>query len=166
MKCARLLVLVGVMVPVLSQPASAQRVVDQTFLCRTLVRAGEQGVEVSETSVVSGRTFVVRLFEGRIVYDRTLCQRVKVRLPLTRRGLPGPPELFGRDHWCPMRGRILVRMRGTYDGQKLLTSKSAVRSERTGKPISFGELVWRETDDDGRERYNSRKWVASHCRLD
>lgn len=165
MKRASLLVLVVATVSAHSQPASAQRVVDQTFLCRTLVTAGEQGFRVSESSVGSGGKFLVRLFEGRIVYSPTLCRRVTIRVPLTRKGLPGPAELFAREYWCAIRGRILIRMRGAYDEQKLLTSKSAVRSERTRRPISFGELVWRETDDDGRERYTSRHWVASYCRL-
>jgi hypothetical protein len=164
MKRARLLVLVVVMVPALSQPASAQRVVDQTFLCRLTI--GAQAFQVSETGVAtSGRRFLVRLFGGRIDHSPTFCRRVTTRVPLTRKGLPGPPELFGRNYWCAIRGRILVRMRATYDGQKLLTSKSAVRGERTGRPISFGELVWRETGDDGRERYNSRHWVASDCHV-
>jgi hypothetical protein len=166
MKRATLLVLVVVMVPALSQRASAQRIVDQTFLCRTpLATTGAQTFLIGEGIVGSGGKFLVRLSEGRIVSSPTLCRRVTIRVPLTRKGLPGPPELFGRNSYCAIRGRILVRIRGTYDGQKLLTSKSAVRSERTRRPISFGELVWRETDDDGRERYTSRHWVASQCQV-
>jgi hypothetical protein len=165
MKRVSLLVLVVVMIPALSQPANAQRVVDQTLVCRTEMTGGEQGFRVGPISLGTGGTFLVRLFEGRIVYSPTLCRRVTTRVPLTRKGLPGSPELFGRDYWCPIRGRILVRIRGTYDGQKLLTSYSAVRTERSKRPISFGTLVWRETDNDGRERYTSKHWVASNCQL-
>jgi hypothetical protein len=166
MKRASLLVLVVVMVPALSQPASAQRVVDQTFLCRTpLATTGAQTFLITEDSVASVGKSLVRLSEGRIVNSPTLCQRVRPRVPLTRKGLPGPPELFGRHSFCAIRGRILVRIRATYDAGKLLTATSAVRSERTGRPISFGTLVWRETGDDGRERYNSRHWVATNCHV-
>lgn len=162
MKRATPLVLFVAIVSALSPPARAQRVVDQTFLCRT---PGTQGFQVGVASVGSGGRFLIRLLGGRIVHSASFCRRVTIRVPLTRKGLPGPPEIFGRDHSCPIAGRVgvLVRVRATYDGSRLVAARGAVRNARTRKPVSFGVEVWRETGDDGRERYDYRQWVASSC---
>jgi hypothetical protein len=99
------------------------------------------------------------------------CVAKRVSVPLTPRGLPGPPVLWGKEAECAIRGRVLVRVRAVlqspaswreradrwgYVGVRgnVVEAALAVRSERTRKPIALIEL-----DRAGK----TRLWVAPGC---
>ena len=97
------------------------------------------------------------------------CFLSRKTVPLTSTGLVGPPVAWAKDYACTIRGRLLVRVRATvaspagwrrvdasFYGVRTNVSAAqlAVRSERTGKPVSFATL-----DSAGR----TKLWVASAC---
>lgn len=97
------------------------------------------------------------------------CASARAALPLSARGLAGPPIAWEKWLDCPVRGRVLVRVRavlqspddwGRVDrsyagvGQPLVEAKLAVRSQRTGKPIAYLEL-----DAKG----NTKLWSSGSC---
>jgi hypothetical protein len=101
--------------------------------------------------------------------SRSRCRAVSSRIPLSARGLPGPPLRWEKRLTCPLRGRVLVRVRATletpttwrrmdatYSGARnpVMRAQLAVRSERTGKPIAYMEL-----DAKG----GTRLWYAGTC---
>jgi hypothetical protein len=142
-------------------------VFDRTFVCTT----GEGGPEISGNPVVDqgripGGVGVDRTFTGGhstlvvagtyypglrsgVVVDKDHCKRSANRVPLTRKGLPGPPAGRGVVR-CPL-GRVLVRLRYTYlpgprpaqaeVGGRLISAVLAVRSYRTLKPLAFANLT-------------------------
>jgi hypothetical protein len=87
---------------------------------------------------------------------------------LTSRGLAAPPVVWAKDYTCTVKGRLVVRVRAqvatsgwrrTDDDffgvrTNVFTAQLAVRSERTGKPLSFGTM-----DAAGQ----TKLWVASSC---
>jgi hypothetical protein len=97
------------------------------------------------------------------------CSSARVSIPLSPKGLPGPPVQFGDDASCPIGGRVLVRVRAvlqssapwqridrTYAGARrgVVEAALAVRSESKRKAVAFMEL-----GPGGR----TRLWVASGC---
>jgi hypothetical protein len=96
------------------------------------------------------------------------CFLSRKTVALTSRGLAGPPVVWAKDYACTVKGRLVVRVRAqvatsgwrrTDDDffgvrTNVFTAQLAVRSERTGKPLSFGTL-----DAAGR----TKLWVASSC---
>lgn len=107
---------------------------------------------------------------GGVFAHRNRCVPVRTGVPLTPRGLPGPPDRFRTNRDCPVRGRVVVRVRATlraptdwrtreysaYAGarQAIDEASLAVRSQRTGKPIAYMEL-------DSRAR--TKFWYSSGC---
>jgi hypothetical protein len=101
--------------------------------------------------------------------DDRRCAPARVSVPLSAKGLPGPPVKFGTDADCEIRGRVLVRVRTVLEAatpwrpadrpyvgarRNVVQAKIAVRSERTRRAIGLLEL-----DRAG----ETRLWVASHC---
>jgi hypothetical protein len=101
--------------------------------------------------------------------DARRCTPARVSVPLSAKGLPGPPVKFGTDADCELRGRVLVRIRAVLEAptswrpadrphvgarRNVVDAKIAVRSERTRRPIGLLEL-----DRVGM----TRLWAASHC---
>jgi hypothetical protein len=97
------------------------------------------------------------------------CFLSRKTVPLTSRGLAGPPVVWRKDYTCTVRGRLVVRVRaevasssswGRIDAEffgvrtNVSTTQLAVRSERTGKPVAFGTM-----DAAGR----TKLWVARGC---
>lgn len=97
------------------------------------------------------------------------CSSSRRFLPLSARGLPGPPLQWAKQVTCLGRGRVLVRVRAVmrapvswrpisaaYDGARrdVVEAALAVRSERTGKPIAYVEL-----DRDGK----TKLWYSPGC---
>ena len=97
------------------------------------------------------------------------CFLSRKTVPLTSRGLAGPPVVWRKDYTCTVRGRLVVRVRaeiasssswGRIDAEffgvrtNVSTAQLAVRSERTGKPVAFGTM-----DAAGR----TKLWVARGC---
>lgn len=108
-------------------------------------------------------------FPSGVYVDVRRCAAARVSLPLSAKGLPGPPVRFGTDADCQVRGRVLVRVRAVLEAptpwraaappyagarRNVIEAKIAVRSERTRRAIGLLEL-----DRVG----ETRLWVASHC---
>lgn len=89
-------------------------------------------------------------------------------VPLTSRGLAGPPVPWAKGYNCTVKGRLVVRIRaevavtgwrridGNFFGVRTTVSRAelAVRSEQTGRPVAFGTL-----DAAGR----TKLWVKTGC---
>ena len=101
--------------------------------------------------------------------DAQRCAPARVSVPLSAKGLPGPPVRFGTDADCEIRGRVLVRVRAVLEAatpwraadrpyfgarRNVVAVTIAVRSERTRRAIGLVTL-----DRAGESRF----WVASHC---
>jgi hypothetical protein len=97
------------------------------------------------------------------------CRPAGVLVPLSSKGLPGPPATFEQNVDCEVRGRVLIRVRAElqtpaawgranppYSGvrRNVDEAKIAVRSERTRRPIGLLAL-----DAAG----ETRLWVSSGC---
>jgi hypothetical protein len=109
-----------------------------------------------------------RLPEGVYVSEgRCVATRAAVRLSPS--GLTGPPVQWSENKSCPVKGRVLVRIRAvlqaparwqqldrTYVGARrsVVEAALAIRSERTGKPIAFVELG---------PAGKTRLWTSSGC---
>jgi hypothetical protein len=108
-------------------------------------------------------------FSPGVYVDVRRCIAARVSLPLSAKGLPGPPVRFGTDADCEIRGGVLVRVRAVLEAptswraadrpyfgarRNVVEAKIAVRSERTRRAIGLLTL-----DRAG----ETRLWVASHC---
>ena len=109
-----------------------------------------------------------RVPEGVFVHGaRCSAARALIRLAPAR--LPGPPVQWSEDRQCPLRGRVLVRVRAvlqspaawqridrTYVGarQTVVEAAVAVKSESTRRHVGFIEL-----GPGGK----TRLWVSSAC---
>ena len=101
--------------------------------------------------------------------DVRRCRAARVVVPLSAKGLPGPPVRFDQDADCEVRGRVLVRLRAVlaaptpwrranppYFGARrnVVEAKIAIRSERTRRTIALLAL------DPGGQ---TRLWVSNGC---
>jgi hypothetical protein len=97
------------------------------------------------------------------------CSATRASMPLSSRGLPGPPVEFGKGVECEIRGRVLVRVRavlqssaawrpvrGGYAGARanVVEAALAVRTQRGRRPVAFIEL-----DRTGR----TKLWTVGSC---
>jgi hypothetical protein len=140
--------------------AEVTKVLDRTLVCST----GEGGPEIEggpKTAHHPGGFSLVRRYTGgrtelvgagttAAYVDTKYCAPTTNKVPLTRKGLPGPPVLSGK---CPL-GRVLVRLRYTYTSTnaepppyrytvfgRLISAYLAVRSYRTPKPLAFAKFT-------------------------
>jgi hypothetical protein len=101
--------------------------------------------------------------------DARRCAAARVSVPLSAKGLPGPPVRFDQEADCEVRGRILVRLRAVLEAptpwrpaqapyvgarRNVVEAKIAVRSDRTRRPLALLEL-----DRAGK----TRLWVSPAC---
>jgi hypothetical protein len=106
---------------------------------------------------------------GSVNIGRTRCSRSRKPVPLTRTGLPGPPDERGKGFRCRARSRVLVRVRAVLDrpvkwqvagAQREFTGAKgdvarasiAVRTD-AGRPLAFMSL----------RSGNTRLFAASKC---
>jgi hypothetical protein len=97
------------------------------------------------------------------------CAPARASVPLSPKGLPGPPVPWSDKASCTSRGRVLVRVRAvlgsaaswrranrSYDGvrRNVVEAALAIRSERTRRPVGFAEL-----GPVGK----TRLWFSSSC---
>jgi hypothetical protein len=83
------------------------------------------------------------------------CSATRASVPLSSKGLPGPPVEFGKDVECQLRGRVLVRVRavlrtsaawrrvqGGYAGARanVVEASLAVRTQPGRRPVAFIQL--------------------------
>jgi hypothetical protein len=105
---------------------------------------------------------------GVFVHTRR-CTPASSSVGLTQRGLVGPPVVGYRELDCPVRGRVLVRVRSVLRSavewrrivrpfagvrQPLVETKVAVRFQKTGKPIAYAE-------HDAKAQ--TKLWFSSGC---
>jgi hypothetical protein len=108
-------------------------------------------------------------FPPGVYADTRRCAAARASLPLSSKGLPGPPIRFDREADCEVRGRVLVRVRAVLEAptawqpatppvagarRNVLEATIAVRSERTRRPLALLKL-------DGAGA--TRLWLASGC---
>jgi hypothetical protein len=117
--------------------------------------------EKSELANVAAQSEGIYAGAGRCFLSRKT-------VPLTSKGLVGPPVVWAKDYTCTVTGRLVVRIRAEVAASgwrridsdffgvrtNVTTATLAVRSERTGKPVAYGTL-------DGAGR--TKLWVASSC---
>ena len=97
------------------------------------------------------------------------CFLSRKSVPLSSKGLVGPPVQWAKDYTCTIRGRLVVRVRAeipssiswrridaAFFGVRTNVTRAslAVRSEKTGKQLAFGTM-----DAAGR----TKLWVARAC---
>lgn len=96
------------------------------------------------------------------------CALARAKVPLSSKGLPGPPAAWYSTVNCSLRGRVLVRVRavlaapaewrraGRYLAarKRIVEASLAVRSQRTREPLAFMHV-----DRAGR----TRLWTSSRC---
>jgi predicted aconitase with swiveling domain len=137
------------------------RVLDRTLVCamgQGSVNVGaspDAGVTpgvVTVTGNSTGGTFpFVSIDTDRGAYiDARHCRSTSIRVPLTPKGLPGPPAVTNTDAACPTPGRVLVRIRYEYlpgphakgyVGGRLRSASLAVRLYKTKRPLAFAKLT-------------------------
>jgi hypothetical protein len=108
-------------------------------------------------------------FPPGVYADLGRCGPARISLPLSAKGLPGPPVRFDTNADCEIRGRVLVRVRAVLETPALwgraerpyfgvrrnvVEARIAIRSERTRRPIALLAL-----DRAG----ETRLWVSSEC---
>lgn len=176
-----------------ARPAAiSATVVDRTFVCTTVSDFGKRLLRVSMASPMSlatGDTPAVASLatgsgglvqplaglsagpgngrpSGGVYYNKTLCRATAKSVPLTARGLPGPPVPFGQLLKCDAGARVLVRVRAVIDrkvawrtAREILeargNSSSATLAARTetGKPLAFFTFASGKT----------KLWTAGSC---
>lgn len=97
------------------------------------------------------------------------CFLSRKSVPLTSKGLVGPPVVWAKDYACTVRGRLVVRIRAEipsssswrridadFFGVRTNVTRAtlAVRSEKTGRQLAFGTM-----DAAGK----TKLWVARGC---
>lgn len=108
-------------------------------------------------------------FPPGVYADVRRCTRTRASVPLSPKGLPGPPVRFNTDADCEVRGRVLVRLRAVLEApapwgrserpyfgarRNVVEATIAIRSERGRRPIALVAL-----DRTG----ETRLWVSSNC---
>lgn len=120
---------------------------------------------LEERGVAPGQPFVPGVYA-----DVRRCRAARVVVPLSNKGLPGPPVRFDQDADCEVRGRVLVRLRAALEAptpwrraqspyfgarRNVVEATIALRSERSRRPIALLAL-----DRGG----GTRLWVSGGCR--
>jgi hypothetical protein len=110
-----------------------------------------------------------RPLQPGVYADLRRCTRTRISVPLSAKGLPGPPTPFETYAECQIRGRVLTRVRAVLEGpapwrpgappyagvlRNVVSAQIAVRSERTRKPLGFIEF-----DSAGKTKH----WAAAGC---
>jgi hypothetical protein len=94
-----------------------------------------------EPPLVSGRLWpALPSARAGISVEQGHCSRTKVRVPLARSGLPGPPVRYDHVHHCILNGRVFVRARAVSDGRGF-SATVAVRIGRSREPIAFARIA-------------------------
>ncbi len=110
------------------------------------------------------------LLTAGVYVNSRRCSMSRASVPVSPKGLAGPPIRWSKVVECAVRGRVVVRVRALleapapwrkadewYDGAKknVVEARVAVRSQSTGRPIAFTEF-----DPKGR----TQLWFSPLCR--
>jgi hypothetical protein len=119
---------------------------------------------LEERGVAPGQPFAPGVYA-----DVRRCRAARAVVPLSAKGLPGPPVRFDQDADCEVRGRVLVRLRAVLEAptpwrrakspyfgarRNVLEAEIAVKRERTRRLVALLAL------DSGGE---TRLWVSDGC---
>jgi hypothetical protein len=146
-------------VPGLEVAAGAPRIVDRTFACAPIAFLRTGGLNPESHLVLvrprsAGSLASWRAGPAGVYASARRCTPARASLPLSSRDIGGAPTQWEKELDCPVRGRVLVRVRSVLqapaDGrrvdrlfagarQPVLETKLAVRLRRTGKPIAYME---------------------------
>jgi hypothetical protein len=152
-------------------------VIHRKFVATLEVRTGESN---SDTSLVLARARSQQFHPGLAIpravggaagvfASSRRCAPTRAAVPLSSKGLAGAPIRWEKWLDCAVRGPVLVHVRSvlqkpaawrpvdrTYTGarQAIIETKLAVRLQRMGKPIAYGEF-----DAKGR----TKLWYSSAC---
>jgi hypothetical protein len=103
------------------------------------------------------------------VYAQASCRPARHSLPLSSKGLPGPPTRWRDNVSCSLSGRVLVRVRAVLDNpaswqrvnqthfgavRNVAEAKIAVRAEKTRRPLALLELD---------SRGETKLWTSAGC---
>jgi hypothetical protein len=162
MACFLVVAAVALLAATGGQAATKPKVFDRTLVCAS----GDGGPRISgqptrESDRTGGGVLLERTFTGGtkeifwidsrwgVHIDRRQCKRSANTVPLTRKGLPGPPMQIGAVK-CPV-GKVLLRVRYTYVagahptntevGGRMVSTEVAVRSYGTLKPLAYAKLT-------------------------
>ncbi|MDQ3379049.1 MAG: hypothetical protein M3546_01840 [Actinomycetota bacterium] len=106
---------------------------------------------------------------GGVYASARRCSLATTKMPLSAKGLAGPPTRYWSTKACPVAGRVLVRVRAllaaaagwqridaTFFGaeKRVVEASLAVRTERTGEPLAFMQL-----DEAGK----TTLWSSPRC---
>jgi hypothetical protein len=132
------------------------------------------GPDASGSDLVIARSHTQERYQQQpqapgVYVNARRCSRVRTMVPLSPRGLPGPPVRFSTEGKCSLRGRVLVRLRAAlqsptswlpaappYVGarREVVEATVAVRRESTRRPIALIQL--------GRSG-TTKLWTAPAC---
>lgn len=133
------------------------------------------GVDTFESALVAVRARPLQGIGGGRVQPAGVhahaarCGPARTLVPLSRKGLAGPPVQWYKALDCPIAGRVLVHVRatlrgpgeweraGAYQGahEPVTEAKVAVRAANTRKPIAYMELT------GGKK---TKMWYSGACR--
>ncbi|MEX0674449.1 MAG: hypothetical protein WD067_06715 [Gaiellaceae bacterium] len=180
--------------PATSAPAAVDpsRIVDRTYRCSTVAVVGPRLLRVSMTnpkptvsppvpgsasfwtgSGGSGSSLVgfnARPSASRstsgVYVSKKLCRTSAESVPLTSRGLPGPPVPYDQYLKCPATPRVLIRVRAVLDRKvswstsgDVLTARGNISSASLAARTEAGRPIALVTLADGK----SRLWTAGSC---
>jgi hypothetical protein len=135
------------------------------------VRTGgwDLGSELVAVRARSWQRFRTTRSPHGVYAHRGRCRPERVSLALAPRGLPGPSAQWLKEESCPIRGRILLRVRAVLESpapwqgadqsyigarRNVVEATLAVRSERTRRPIALMRL-----DSRGKTKF----WASPDC---
>ena len=103
----------------------------------------------------AGLRFGSNQFRAGVYAHHFRCAATARSVPLSAKGLPGPPVVWQKEVDCQVRGRILVHVRAELESPSawrsvgapyagavgnVASAQMAVRSEQSGKPIGYATL--------------------------
>ena len=108
-------------------------------------------------------------YRAGVYAQTTRCAGTGKAVPLSAKGLPGPPVVWQKEADCQVRGRIFVHVRAELESPSawrpvgapyagavgnVASAQVAVRSEKSGKPIAYATL-----GAGGK----TKLWIAASC---
>jgi hypothetical protein len=141
--------------------AAASRVLDRTMVCALGqgwvqvgvapdVRTTPGILAVTGNSAAGTFPFVSIDTERGAFVDTKRCRGTAIRVPLSAKGLPGPPAVFNTGATCQTPGRVLVHVRYEYlPGNhakgyvcgRMVSAALAFRVYKTRRPVTFARLT-------------------------